>query len=74
MSRSLRGALAEPLLSVGPWVIDASGQTIQPLDVPAQPPGFGGATLPVQGVVVEVETGAATLAPVSSLTVVHQAL
>lgn len=65
--------LADFLLGVGPWTLGASGTTIQPVPIPPQGPSFSGATLPLMGVVLEVESGLLTVAPPSALTLLNQA-
>ncbi|QDU66288.1 hypothetical protein [Engelhardtia mirabilis] len=66
--------LGQVLALVGPWTLPGSGTTIQPIPVPLQAPGFGGATLPLQGVLVEVESGQLALAPGTALVILNQAL
>ncbi|QDU65552.1 hypothetical protein [Engelhardtia mirabilis] len=66
--------LADVPIVLGPWQLDGSGTTIQAVPVPTQAIGFGGATLPMQAVVLEAASGALTLASPSALTVLEQGL
>ena len=71
VSASLPPPLAVAGLStiLGPYPIGPGGLHVEPIGVPLQSPGFGGATLPLQGAMLEVESGQVTLAPPSALTI-----
>ena len=66
--------IGDALGLLGPWTIPVAGVTVQPIPIPLQAATFSGVTVALQAVVVEVESGALTLAPCSTLTLLHQAL